>query len=527
MNRKIKKALKKPISNKIEIHVAPRNGKAARQVVAKWCDGTFVDEVNTEKAAAREKFVARLAIKMNLDNSDPTLVTVEDDLVEEAEKADAIAETAAKKGTQPEVDETAKALKETPTDVLELAKAFLSNPDLLEELADDFQKLGIAGEKELATIEYIIGTSRLLPKPLGGSVKSASSSGKSYVTEMVTSLFPPEVVITATDITPSALYYCQEGKLKNKLIVVGERRHTGSSDDAIAANATLALREMLSRGRLDKMVPMKTEGGEIRTQHIRQEGPIAYLETTTQQQIFEEDATRLLALATDESPQQTAAILEMQARQAAWKTASPQEQDAVRQKHQTAQRLLKKVKVRIKFAEHLKIPPISLAARRAYPQLLGCIEAVALLRQMTKTIREDGSVDARSSDYAIAYELMMPILRRTFAPLSERAVKLLGVIQVNAGTGKTFDRGDCAKWAGVGLTEVRHRLDSLIEAGCVEQLAGGKGVRYTYKFVSGKVVKTPGLSNLITPYALWEAITKPKKKSSAPEKASGKRKAFR
>src|SRR5262249_13025798 len=156
-------------------------------------------------------------------------------------------------------------------------------------------------------------------------------------------------------ITANALYYMPQDSLKNKLVVVGERKHT-NEDDAGGANATLALREMLSRGTLDKFVPMKTEAGEIQTRHIVKEGPIAYLETPTQQEVFEEDSSRMLALATDESPAQTAAILALQARKAAWASASVEEQDKIRAKHQAAQRLLKGLKARISFAEHLTLP---------------------------------------------------------------------------------------------------------------------------------------------------------------------------
>jgi hypothetical protein len=215
----------------------------------------------------------------------------------------------------------------------------------------------------------------------------------------------------------------------------------------------------------------------------------------------------LLALATDESPEQTANILKLQARQAAWETASPEEVAAIRLKHQTAQRLLKPVRVCIPFAEYLKLPTNSLAARRAYPQLLGCIEAVALLRQLRKNVWDGGYVNATPNDYEIAYGLMLPILQRTFAAVSERALKLLGAIRTNTSAGQTFTRGDCARWAGVGLTEARQRIELLVEAGSVEQLTGSKGVKYSYKLVSDKVTRFLGLQELITPDQLRKKLS--------------------
>jgi len=467
-----KKKAKKPA---IELHVGPRTGKASREVVAKRDDVEFTDVLDTSKASAREKFIVRLSKKWGIDLAE--LQDLDDLLVQRAQDADALAEQAAEQAAEePAIDKTAKALKGTDKKVIKAAKAFLKNPKLMDELAEDFKKLAIAGETDLAKTEYIVGTSRLLERPLGASVKSASSSGKSYVTEIITSLFPPEHVLEATDITANALYYMTPGSLIHLLIVVGERKHMNTGDDAGTANATLALREMQSRGRLDKLVPMKMEGGQIRTGYIVQEGPIAYLETTTQQEIFEEDSTRMLSLATDESAEQTAAIMKMQAQKAAWKTASVAEQEAIRLKHKTAQRLLKCRKVRIGFAEKLLLPDNTLVARRAFPQLLAFIEVVALLRQFQKTkVHVDGHIEATANDYEIAYELMHTILRRTFAPLSQRALTLLGTIRDHTHTGQTFDRSDCKLWSGVSITEVRNRLNLLVEAGMVEQVTGGKG----------------------------------------------------
>ena len=140
----------------------------------------------------------------------------------------------------------------------------------------------------------------------------------------------------------------------------------------------------------------------------------------------------MLSLATDESEEQTAAIMTIQASQAAWATASVEEQESIRQKHRTAQRLLSPRRVRIPYAPRLALPPTKLVARRAFPQLLGVIEAVAHLRQCQKTVHEDGHIEADLRDYEIAYELMLPILGRTFAPIGERAETLLAAIRDRA-----------------------------------------------------------------------------------------------
>jgi hypothetical protein len=47
-----------------------------------------------------------------------------------------------------------------------------------------------------------------------------------------------------------------------------------------------------------------------------------------------------------------------------------------------------------------------MASRRAFPHLLGCIRAVALLRQRQKK-EADGVIKADLMDYAIAYGVMV------------------------------------------------------------------------------------------------------------------------
>ncbi|MBN9121506.1 MAG: hypothetical protein J0I06_20545 [Planctomycetes bacterium] len=45
----------------IDLYVAPRNGKAGREIVAKWGDTEFPDVFDPFKATAREKFAERVS----------------------------------------------------------------------------------------------------------------------------------------------------------------------------------------------------------------------------------------------------------------------------------------------------------------------------------------------------------------------------------------------------------------------------------------------------------------------------------
>src|SRR5262249_26013572 len=93
-------------------------------------------------------------------------------------------------------------LNEMPKDIRDEADAMLDDPLLMKQVIDDVAALNVAGERELTATVFLIGVSRLLPRPLAGIVQGPSSSGKSYLIEKTASLFPPEAVIHATQMTP-------------------------------------------------------------------------------------------------------------------------------------------------------------------------------------------------------------------------------------------------------------------------------------------------------------------------------------
>jgi hypothetical protein len=74
----------------VELHVAPRNGKASREVVARWGDREFTDVLDPSRASAREKFVERLAEEWGIDALEQ-LKHIKTLICEKAQEADALA----------------------------------------------------------------------------------------------------------------------------------------------------------------------------------------------------------------------------------------------------------------------------------------------------------------------------------------------------------------------------------------------------------------------------------------------------
>src|SRR5262249_28900918 len=156
-------------------------------------------------------------------------------------------------------------------------------------------------------------------------------------------------------------------------------RSRAEGDDQ--ADATRALREMLSAGGLSKMLPVK-EDGQLRTKLLEQEGPIAFIESTTVSDIFEEDKNRCILINTDERAEQTRRILRALSSAYGGMTRA-RGVDQIIQKHHALQRMLEQLPVVIPFAGRLGelFESGRVEARRAFPHLMGMVQAAALLHQ--------------------------------------------------------------------------------------------------------------------------------------------------
>lgn len=351
------------------------------------------------------------------------------------------------------------------------ARAMLEDPELIKRIVEDIAAVGVAGEATLALTVYLIGTSRLLDQPLAVIVQGQSSSGKSYVMERVAALFPPEAVIQATQITPQALFYMPPGSLAHRWVVAGERSRKQDDD---TAEATRALREMLSAGRLSKMMPVKVNGS-MRSELVTQDGPIAYSESTTLAQIFDEDANRCILVSTDERERQTATIIEALAARAAGVVGANVQ--VVQQRHYAMQRLLEPHKVVIPFAQRLAdcFPRNRVEARRAFPHLLSLIRTVAILHQYQRQRDEHGNLIADAQDYHIARRLLdQPFAQQLGGALSEPAQRFLERLRPEVGRNE-FTTRDVGRFDQSSKRSITNWLMELRDVGIAEVVEPQRG----------------------------------------------------
>jgi len=478
----------------IEVDFIPtRTGSASGTLTVRNGEQVlFVDTVNIARDKARSNFVNKVLGKYTgLDKE-----TLEEKLMQ----------TAAKQLKQQQDNYTSdihlenqplhqskKALEETDAKLIKLAEEFLQRPDLVTQIINHANLLGVAGEKELVLTLYLIGTSRLLPHPLAGLVMGASSAGKSYVVSQTARLFPDEAVLQAHRMTPRSLEHMPPGSLVHRFVVAGERSRL--QDDA-AAEATRALREMISDGKLSLIITEKNLCGKWETIRIEQEGPIAYVESTTLgiREIFPEDRTRLILMSSNEHKEQTTAIISQLAT-AVSKPQNPDQPDSIIALHHTAQRLLQPWNVVIPFAENLitSLPHDRIEVRRTFGHLLSFIQAVALLHQYQRDRNEQGQIIATLTDYDIVrLYLPSPLARSLGCELTPGAKDLLET----AKRYETFTTTDMVRKTKLSEGTVRGRIKELVEAGQIEKRQEHTGSRAA---VFAVVADAPPLHGLTLP----------------------------
>ncbi len=284
--------------------------------------------------------------------------------------------------------------------------ALATLPNILDTFADEIAAAGLAGERRLAQLIYLVVTSRLLDRIVSIAVKGPSSSGKSFVVERVLSYFPSGAYYALSAMSEHAMAYGTE-PLQHRMLVLYEA--AGMNSDL----ATYLIRSLLSEGRVRYETVEKRKGGELVPRLIDREGPTGLIVTTTEVKLHPENETRLLSLTVTDSAEQTRAVLLAHAGEApaadteAWQALQLWLADQPNQ-------------VAVPYASALAeaIPPVAVRLRRDFAAVLALVRAHAVLHQATREIDADGRIVASLEDYAAVRELVADLV----AEAAERTV---------------------------------------------------------------------------------------------------------
>lgn len=361
-----------------------------------------------------------------------------------------------------EVARRCKALRErksepTKVDIETLAASardIIASEDVLGMLAERVGRV-IAGEKHLVKLLYLVGTSRLFDKTMHAAVKGPSAGGKSESRKRVVRYFPPEDVIEFTAVSEKALLYFKDD-FQHKILSMGEAR---GQDEAKFQD--YLLRELMSEGKLEYMVPIK-HGNTIETRTVTKHGPVAFIVTTTRNTLNPENETRMLSLEINDSEEQTRRVLQKVALTEGY-NRTPAEADY--KPWHDFQRWLAagECRVVIPFAKTLGRmmgSTRSVRLRRDFGQLLRAIKAHALLHRAHRARDGVGAIKATlDEDYAAARALMGGLLAAASELKMRKAIaKTIAVVKELEHGGRL---GQLELEHGAGGVTVRQVSDAL------------------------------------------------------------------
>jgi DNA primase len=260
------------------------------------------------------------------------------------------------------------------------AKKYLSAPELLKRTNEDIGKTGITGEECNRLLMYLVFTSRLREQPLHIISLGASGTGKTYLQERIGDLIPEDQKLEITMLSENAFYYFGQQELRHKLILI--------EDLDGAENVLYPLRELQSKKRISKTIPIKDSKGNLKTITMQVEGPICLAGTTTREKLYEDNANRSILIYLDNTKQHKESIMDYQRKLSAGSINHKKEEE-LKELFKDMQSVLKPIKVRNPYAEMLKIPETVFKPLRTNAHYLAFIETVTFYHQYQREHKTD------------------------------------------------------------------------------------------------------------------------------------------
>lgn len=269
---------------------------------------------------------------------------------------------------------------------------YLKAPKLMERTNNDIGRTGMIGEENNRLLMYLVFTSRLREQPLHIISLGASGTGKTYLQEKVSELIPEQEKLEITILSENAFYYFDRKELKHKLVLI--------EDMDGAQDVLYPLRELQSKKKISKTIPIKDSKGNLKTITLHVEGPISLAGTTTREKLYEDNSNRSLLIYLDGSGQQKEHIMEYQRRLSAGKINSKEENE-LKEFFKDMQTVLKPIKVRNPYAELLKLPEYIFKPLRTNSHYLATIETITFYHQYQREIKIDKITGERYIETAL------------------------------------------------------------------------------------------------------------------------------
>ena len=272
----------------------------------------------------------------------------------------------------------------------ELCKDLALDPNILQRFTESLPRHGLVGEDRIAKLVYLSLVSRFLDRQVSLAIKGTSSSGKSFIVQVVLKFFPDDQYHAFTAMSDRFLVY-SDADYKHKILVLYEWE--GMRSDI----ASYIIRTLLSEGHLKYGTTDKGDNNSRTGRVIEIEGPTGLIVTTTAAKINAENETRMLSATVNDTAMQTKNIMRALARGYS-EISRPDNTAWLALQDWLA---LATHDVVVPFAKALAelMPDNAVRLRRDFGLNLRMIESCALLHQASRERSAKGQVVATLDDY--------------------------------------------------------------------------------------------------------------------------------
>ena len=375
----------------------------------------------------------------------------------------------------------------------EEARGVLSARDYLTEtLLEDMERMGIKGEVTNIVLFMICAMSCKDKFPVHILIDASRGSGKSRLQSAVLNLMPEADVFRLSRSTENVLYYMEPDALSGKIVSIDEVTGAGGGN-------FYSFRTMMSEGRLEILYTGKDESGRFRAQTNVVEGPISvFFATTKAESIDEETRSRMLNTHSDESAEQTSAIVEsiIDMDNTDKGEILCKEAGRITRQHRNMQSAF--LSLNVKLSHELKqfIMPFGddVQARRNARMYGTVLRTIARSRMFRRTVHEsaDGSkyIDVERSDIDMANRLLTPIFKEQRDDLKGRKKRIYECIrqyaEANRGNQQINEvditEKEIRKLTGLSHTQAYEHITELVRMEYLDKVySGARGSRARYR----------------------------------------------
>jgi DNA primase len=280
-----------------------------------------------------------------------------------------------------------------------------------------------------------------------------------------------------TRVTDGSLYNYGEHELSHKLLALEDM-------DGLGEYAVYALRELQSSHRLSSSTSGKDALGNSKGRMTIVKGPIASLACTTKGSVYEDNASRCLTVAVDESATQTKRII---AHQNAKEAGLWNQNEAEKAKGfvRRLARLIQPLEVLNPYAQKVGLPEGIRKERRLNGIYHILVRQVALWHQYQRKKDSSGRILASPQDLRMASELMFESMVLKVDELDGQLRGFFESLKEYLKDEETeFAQREIRQAIGISKTQLHRHLQALLELEYI-RITGGhinRGYRYQISY---------------------------------------------